>query len=266
VINDTPAADTGLPAPGGERTLPGLITQNLAANQRLEEEINRLRQERQSGHHLGQFMLIDADRVSASDWIVRAPSAFEDAAFADLKRSIELSGGNTEPIVLTRVSECYRIEQGHRRHRACWELGIPVRAVVYDRHPDPAETIWAAVQDHLHRVPVTEHEIGALLSRSLAQGLFPSQRRLAERIGLTHVQLTGLLDIARLPKVVVEAFRDPRTISVRHARRLHAAIAVDPDRVLAAAKRLAGPPIALESAEKVVRTLCVRSSRRRPNS
>ena len=81
---------------------------------------------------------MDPRLIAPSRWANRHPDAFEGPEFEQLRREIEDAGGNVQPIKIRPITDGrtaeggarYEIVFGHRRHRACLDLGLPVLAVV----------------------------------------------------------------------------------------------------------------------------------------
>ena len=56
--------------------------------------------------------------------------------------------------------------------------------------------------------------------RALEAGLFPSNRRLAEALGVSHTWVANVLQVVDLPTVVLDCFRTPLEVQHRHAKAL----------------------------------------------
>ena len=94
------------------------------------------------------------------------------------------------------------------------------------------------------------------LVQALDDGLFPSQRRLAVSIGVSHTWVRKAIQIARLPAEVIEAFTDPTAIQPAHAEKIVAALAADAAAVTRRATELAATKrTAKRSATDVVHLL-----------
>lgn len=78
--------------------------------------------------------------------------------------------------------------------------------------------------------------------RALQQGLFPSNRKLAEAIGVDLSALGKALALADLPEALVRAFASPLALQFRWAKPLADAYAANPEAVLAVAERQAAGP------------------------
>jgi ParB family chromosome partitioning protein len=77
---------------------------------------------------------LDPKCVKPSKWANRHDKSFEGPEFAELKSEIESAGGNVQAIKVRPIPgsspQEYEIVFGHRRHRACFELDIPVLATI----------------------------------------------------------------------------------------------------------------------------------------
>ena len=129
----------------------------------------------------------------------------------------------------------YEIVFGHRRHRACLMLELPVNALVVDELSD-RDLFEEMDRENRGRKNLSAWEQGRMYDEALRLGLYSSGRNLAERLGLNHSNVARSLKLAKLPKDVVDAFASPLDLQVRWAKPLADALQRDPDSVLAAAK------------------------------
>lgn len=183
--------------------------------------------------------LLDPRHVHPSQWANRDVSSFETKEFADLLLEIESAGGNIQAIKVRPKKDCpneFEIVFGHRRHQACLRLGLPVLAVIED--VSNAELFTQMDRENRQRADLRPYEQGLMYSRALEDGLFPSQRKLGDAIGLTHSIIGTYISIAKLPKEVIAAFNSPLDIQARWGAILEKAIKSDQDAVLARAKVL----------------------------
>lgn len=186
-----------------------------------------------------QTKLLDPKSIQPSRWANRHLSSFEGSAFDQLKREIAGSGGNVQPIKVRSLErDTYEIVFGHRRHRACLELGLPVLATVVQAMDD--RTLWQEMErENRARTDLSPFEQGRHYRAALDSGLYPSIRRLAEAVGVDVSQAAKVIRIADLPSDVLAAFRSPCDIQVNWATKLHAAVERDPDGVQKRARKLA---------------------------
>ncbi|WP_051242308.1 ParB/RepB/Spo0J family partition protein [Azohydromonas australica] len=191
----------------------------------------------------GKPLLLDPRTVRASRWVNRHETSFEDADFEELKTEIQGAGGNVQPIKVRPLKEPagearYEIVFGHRRHRACLELGVEVAAVVEEVGD---QQLWAQMErENRARANLSAWEQGMMYVRALESGLFPSMLALARAIGRSQGDVSNAIAIARLPTEVVAAFGSPREIRFSDAKALKDAVAQAPEAVMEAAKELAG--------------------------
>lgn len=137
----------------------------------------------------------------------------------------------------------YEIVFGHRRHRACLELGLPVLAVVEDLSEQ--DLFVQMERENRARKDLSAWEQGVMYARALDQGLYPSNRQLALAIGRDLGDVGKALALARLPQVVVEAFASPLDLQFRWAKPLADAQQADPEGLVARAAAIRLEPRAL---------------------
>jgi ParB family chromosome partitioning protein len=191
----------------------------------------------------GKPLLLNPKTVRASRWVNRHQSSFEDANFEELKAEIRSAGGNVQPIKVRPLKKepagevLYEIVFGHRRHRACLELGLEVAAVVEEVGD---QQLWAQMErENRARANLSAWEQGMMYVRALESGLFPSMLALARAIGRSQGDVSNAIAIARLPDEVVAAFGSPREIRFSDAKVLKDAVAQAPEAVMEVAKELA---------------------------
>jgi ParB family chromosome partitioning protein len=80
----------------------------------------------------------------------------------------------------------YEVVFGHRRHRACLELGLPVLAVVDNL--GGVELFVQMDRENRSRKNLSAWEQGMMYLRALENGLFPSNRQLAEKVGVDRLR------------------------------------------------------------------------------
>lgn len=259
-VGDGDAAEAG-PGAGrpAARTGVGLLSQTMFEGQRLEQQNAELREqvEQLKGERGAQPM--DPHSVVPSRWANRHPDSFSDDEFQDLKREIADAGGNVQPIKVRPIREHvegqgarYEIVFGHRRHRACLELGLPVRAVV-EELDDPALFVQME-RENRDRQNLSAWEQGRMYLRALDEGLFASNTKLAAAIGRDVSDVGKATRIAKLPQEITTAFASPNAIKFQWASDLERALREHPVATLAAARALgARTPRAVAS--EVFRTL-----------
>lgn len=187
--------------------------------------------------------LLSATEVVPSSYANRHADAFDTPDYLALKREIENAGGNVQPIKVRPLPTVradgarYEVVFGHRRHRACQELGLPVLAVV-DNLDDRALFVEME-RENRARKDLSAWEQGQMYRRALRLGLFPSNRKLAEAIGVDLSALGKALALADLPDELVRAFGSPLDLQFRWAKPLSDVWARHPERTLKRARALA---------------------------
>jgi ParB family chromosome partitioning protein len=248
--------EAGLLGGGGSagpmRTGPG---QMLMVNSLMKESNERVAvlEER-----LKQFdgalpaMLIDPTRIDLSKWANRIDASFSTAAFEALKAEITDTGGNVQPIKVRPsgvVPDRFEIIFGHRRHRACLELGLPVLAVV--ESVTDAELFKQMDRENRARENLSPWEQGMMYRQALQDRLFVSRDQLAREIGVDPGNLSKALRLADLDEAVVKAFDSPLDLQYRWAKPLADALLHDRARVMQVIEALAAAPLAVKRPKDV---------------
>ncbi len=237
-ISEAPAPTfpPAIPA-AAPRTGPGQMIHLRGQMLASEEELNRLRSELANHEGALPTRKLDPTQITASKWANRHPDAFKNADFERLKEDIAAAGGNVQPIWVRPVEQGgYELVFGHRRHRACLELSLPVLATIA---PISELDLFAAMdRENRERADLSPYEQGLMYRRALDQELYPSNRRMAEALGVSHTWVNKVLTVAELPTAIVECFRTPLEIQHTHARELVAALERDRKAVLRRADKL----------------------------
>jgi ParB family chromosome partitioning protein len=176
---------------------------------------------------------LDASCVHASSWANRHSSAFSSQEYLALKEEIQSSGGNVQPIKVRPISQAsriavlpgateaavhaqqYEIVYGHRRHRACLELGLPVLTLIEDL--TDAQLFAQMDRENRQREDLSPWEQGVMYARALEKGLFPSMRQLAESVGCNPATISRTVALARLPADILSLFASPTDLQTRWA-------------------------------------------------
>lgn len=235
------------------KTAPGQMLGFMREQSSAIKEVETLK-ERLAEFEGGQVArLIDPKRIVPSVWANRHESNFSGPEFAELKAELQNAGGNIQPIKVrplavddgvgpsnppgAGVAE-FEIIFGHRRHRACLELGLPVLAIV---ESIDAQTLFVQMErENRSRKNLSAWEQGMMYARALDQGLYSSNRQLAAAIGRDLGDVGKALSLARLPLSVVNAFASPLDLQYRWAKPLSEVQQKDPEGVIARAEALRG--------------------------
>jgi ParB family chromosome partitioning protein len=180
---------------------------------------------------------LDPRAVRPSRWANRHESSFQSTDFGKFKQEIAHAGGNVQPIKVRKAdADEYEVVFGHRRLRACLELGLPVLATVVSISD---QQLWQEMErENRSRADLSPYEQGCHYSKALDEGLYGSLRKLAEAIDIDASQVSKVIRIARLPQAVIGAFASPADIHVNWATALSEAVDRDKAGVLMRASRL----------------------------
>lgn len=223
------------------RTGPGQMLQFRGQMLAVEGELATLRERLKAHEGALPTRTLDPASIVPSAWANRHADAFRTADFERLKQDIAAAGGNVQAILvrpLAGQSGRYELVFGHRRHRACAELGLPVLATIETEPITDLELFAAMDRENRERADLSPYEQGQMYRRALDAGLYPSNRRLAEALGVSHTWVANVLAVADLPPAVLECFRSPLEVQHRHARQIAAALDHDRKGVLRRAEKL----------------------------
>lgn len=183
--------------------------------------------------------MLDPKLIAWSAWANRNEANFTAADFQELKEEIASAGGNVQAIKVRPLKpggeHQYEVVFGHRRHRACLELGLPVKAEI-DSISD-VELFVEMDRENRGRKNLSAWEQGASYLMALEKGLFPSARKLSDATGVDLSQVGKALAIAKLPPEVVQAFPSPLDLQFRWAKPLSDQHEADPDGLISRAKK-----------------------------
>jgi ParB family transcriptional regulator, chromosome partitioning protein len=256
-------------APGTEvsktKTAPGTMMGFLAAQSSAIQETESLKDRVRALEGEAPLRKLSPSCVKPSKWANRHEASFQTREFQELKAEIAAAGGNVQPIKVrplpvlngsTPAAEpIYELIFGHRRHRACAELGIPVLAAIEEA--SDLSLFEQMERENRGRKNLSAWEQGVMYRRALDDGLYSSLRRLAEGLGVDVSQVSKSVSLARLPEPVVAAFHSPLDIQFRWAAPLTEALQKDPDGTLSRARALAedrGTRTALSILAKLIGT------------
>lgn len=249
------------------KTAPGSMLQFMTAQSAAVKEAETLRERLSEFEGAAPVRRLDPERIRVSAWANRHADSFADAAFEALKSEISAAGGNVQPIKVRPVGSAavgqgrgvgpsnpldlsnaagsgagggaeldYEIVFGHRRHRACLELGLPVLAMV---EPIGEQDLFVQMErENRARKDLSAWEQGMMYARALDGGLYPSNRQLAAAIGRDLGDVGKALALARLPQAVVEAFASPLDLQYRWAKPLGDAQQRDPEGLVSRAREI----------------------------
>lgn len=185
-------------------------------------------------------MKIYPGEIKASSWANRHQDSFEASEFASFKAEIESAAGNIQPIKVRPLktpdsssAAKYEIVFGHRRHRACLELGLEVNVIVDDL--DEKAMFIEMDRENRERADLRPYEQGLMYARALDSGLFSTLRKLSAEIGADPTNVSKAVSLARLPAKILDCFESRLDIQYRWASDIKAALEKEADLILARA-------------------------------
>lgn len=238
VLNrSTPPIDANRP-----KTAPGTMLGFMSAQSAAVQEVEALREKVKEFEGASTVRPLDPNKIAPSKWANRHDANFHSQEFSDLKNEIQQAGGNVQAIKVRPIQGLlngstskfeYEVVFGHRRHRACLELGLPVNAMIESL--TDLQLFEQMERENRNRKNLSPWEQGNMYRQALDDGLFPSQRKLSEALGVDVSMVSKSIALARLPVRVVEAFPSPLDIQYRWAQPLADAVQKDPDGTIAKA-------------------------------
>lgn len=236
------AKNPSTPGPGGVsplRTSPGQMLMVNALTKENKQRIAQLEEQLKEYEGALPAKLIAPQRIRPSKWANRLEESFSSAAFVELKKEIAEAGVNVQPIKVRPIKGSadeyeYEVVFGHRRHRACQEVGVDVFALIEE--VEDAELFKAMDRENRQRQNLSPWEQGRMYRTALNEGLFGSIGELAREVGIDKGNLSKALALADLPEEVVNAFPSLLELQFRWAKLLNDALRQDPDGVLKRAR------------------------------
>jgi len=230
-----PPSPRGAPAP---RVLSGVAARVGSLSREAEETLARTQAELAAlqAEYTGvtPIRLIDTALITPSPFQDRAETSLTamDSAFQALTEDIRVNRGNLVPALLRPTGGGrYEIVYGHRRWKACVELGLPLKAEV--RELDDEQLLRAMVKENRFRLDLTVYENLLSVRRARFLGgfakLFEKQARLAEIFGVSQSYVSRLLQWEHVLSDIESVLQDPRGLTRRTWEAIAVAKAALPD-------------------------------------
>ena len=265
-LGPRPPAAPALPVePGRPRTAPGTMMGFLTAQSSAIHEAEGLKERVRALEDAAPLRKLDPALIKPSRWANRHEASFATPEFRALKAEISSAGGNVQPIKVRPLVVLngstpplegqFELIFGHRRHRACLDLGIPVLAAIEDA--TDLSLFEQMERENRGRKNLSAWEQGTMYRKALDEGLYPSLRRLSEGLGVDVSLVSKSVTLARLPEAVVAAFASPLEIQFRWAAPLADAVQKDPEGTLARARAIVAEGRAQPNATGVFAALVV---------
>lgn len=229
----TPSAESRPRTAAGEllaERRSGLETENA----RLRAQVGDLQAEVQKWSDSLPVVALDPDLVEHSRFANRIAESFDTPEFREFKAEISAAGGNVQPIKVVPIPgtdpQRYSIVYGHRRHRACLELGIKVNAIVENlsergqfiemERENRGRRDLSAYEQGLWYLRACSPVIPAEKGTQPGWALFGNMSEMAEALGVDKGNVSKACQIAELPDAVLAAFGRPTEIQFNWATAL----------------------------------------------
>lgn len=241
---DADEQEAAAPAAGVQHSgdKPRTAIGRLSASFAVEAENRQLKERLAEFEDAKVIEFLDPKRIRPSRFANRHELSFAGVEFRRLKDEVASAGRNVQPIKVRRLKggegADFEIVFGHRRHRACLELALPVAAVVEDM--SDAELFAEMDRENRQREDLSPWEQGVMYKRALDEKLFPSIRKLADQVGASHGAVGMAVQMASLPIEVVQAFASPLEVQFRWVAPLVQAVERNAAHVAQVARQIAG--------------------------
>lgn len=180
------------------------------------------------------------ESIKASKFANRIERSFEGPSFEAFKQEISNAGGNVQPIKVRQVAPgSYEVVYGHRRHRACLDLGLEVLAMIQEDMSDK-DLFEEMSRENEQRKDLSSYELAMHYRRGIDLKLYRNWSEIAAVLGKTKSLMSRYSALAELPDAVVDAFRSPSDIQPKWAEKLRQVIEADSAAVISAAKAVKG--------------------------
>ncbi len=228
-------AATGEYAPAHHaKTAPGQLMAFMEKDSSHLRELNELKDKLQSYDGAAPTKLIDAKLITPSGWANRHEDSFKNKAFKDFCAEIGAAGGNIQPIKIRPIKRAgqfkYEIIFGHRRHRACLDLDLPVLATI--EATDDVTLFEHMERENRLRQDLSLYEKALSYKRALDQKLYPNQTVMANALGVNRGGLNRCVVVAGIDPRIINALPSPLDLTWRRADALLEATDGNPDIVL----------------------------------
>lgn len=196
---------------------------------------------------------LDPHLVRRSAFANRHPDEFATEDYREFSADVKAAGGNSIPGKVRRLHGAeegrYELIFGHRRHQACMDAGVPFLAEICEA--DDRTLYEEMTRENLFRKDPTPWDWGQHYAAGLAS-IYTSQEELCRANRKSKAHVSTALQLATLPREVVDAFPSPTTLQLAWGPALADAVRADRDGVLRRAADLKG---AGKGAAEVFRTL-----------
>lgn len=247
------------------RTGPGAFGAYMERESEVFRENEKLKSELGLVKDGMMVVSLDPKKIKPSHWANRIEANFRSSEFANFKSEILQENGNVQPIKVRPIAASedeFEIIYGHRRHRACLELGIQVKAII-SRDTSDQKLFFEMEYENRHRKNISAYEQGLFYKRAIDERLFESQSDLSRVLNVERATVVRSIELASMPEVVIQAFSDPTEIQYRWIKMLKDALSNNRSAVLKKANEIKNELI--KSASATVLKELIEASEKRSN-
>lgn len=188
----------------------------------------------------GSEVLLNPKDIAPSPYCTRQDFHWESSSYKKFAANIKGTKGNVQAIKVRPAradsGHTFEIVFGHRRHRACFDAGLQVRAVIEEINDQ--QMLVQMFHENSDVQLCSPFERGCQFKKAVHDQVFATNTALADALGLTCSAVSKLIRLALLPADVVSAFRSPADINVNWGPVLHQALAKDRQGVLRRAREI----------------------------
>ena len=171
--------------------------------------------------------------------------SFNEEALKELAESIK-NYGVFQPIIVKKSIKGYDLVAGERRVRASKLAGLEtIPAIIKDFSDDMMREI--ALLENLQRENLTAIEL-AWAYKGIIDSLHITQEELANKLGKSRSNVTNVLGLLRLPKMVQDMVLEGK-VSMGHARELSKL--EDKEQIISYAKKIVDEELSVRDIEKL---------------
>jgi ParB family chromosome partitioning protein len=183
---------------------------------------------------------LDPKNIIASKFANRVSESFNDVEFESLKEEVKNSGGNVQPIKVRPLKNGkYEIVYGHRRHKACLEIGLEVLATVHDGITDK-ELFEVMSRENEQRKNLSAYELATHYKRGIDLKLYKNWSEIAAVLGKGKSLMSRYSALSELPQQIIDAFSSPNDIQPKWAASIRQSLDSNKEEILKIAKNLIG--------------------------
>lgn len=164
---------------------------------------------------------LDPKIITASAFANRMETSFHDDEFRTLKESIA-NNGQDDPIEIRVINNSdsdykYEIVAGHRRHRACLELGIEVEALLRPGYSDRDLALRMYRENH-DRSPTSFFEEARWHVNMVLKEIYAGDdNAYLKDFDRSKTTLSKYRAIALVPNEIIKCFIEPKKITLNDA-------------------------------------------------